>query len=71
MTDLSWPNTVPGPCCKCDGSGVYRWSKVVNSRVVLQEGDCYSCRGTGRQDRRQIARNVAYNRHNIGRVLDG
>lgn len=70
MYDLSQPNDKPGTCAKCKGSGVYRWGAVVNG-VPQHGGTCFSCRGTGRQDRRQIRRNRAYNRHKVAALLRG
>jgi DnaJ-class molecular chaperone len=64
MYDLAVPNTKPGPCAKCQGRGTYGWGAVVNG-VPSKSGTCWSCKGTGRQDRRDIRRNEVYNRHKI------
>lgn len=68
MYDLSQPNAAPGPCTKCRGSGVYGWGACVNGKMT-HSGPCHSCGGTGRQRRSDIARNHAYNRHKINRLL--
>jgi DnaJ-class molecular chaperone len=68
MYDLSEPNAAPGPCCKCRGSGVYGWGPTVNGKI-RHEGTCWSCAGTGKQSRSDIARNRTYNRHKINRIL--
>lgn len=66
MSDFSMPNEKPGTCCKCQGTGVYRWNGGVrNGKPVVKSGSCHSCRGTGNQDQKQIARNVCYNRHKV------
>lgn len=67
MYDLSQPNTQPGPCGKCRGTGQYHWGGTMNGRPV-KSGACHSCGGTGHQDRADIARNNAYNRHKIARL---
>lgn len=64
MYDLSQPNTEPGTCGKCKGTGEYHWGPVVNGKPS-KSGTCYSCGGTGHQDRKQINRNRAYNRHKV------
>jgi hypothetical protein len=68
LFDLAVPNSEPGPCAKCRGSGVYRWGAIVNGRATHQ-GRCHSCKGTGKQTVRDIHRNVAYNRHKVGAVM--
>lgn len=69
MTDFAVPNSKPGKCAKCNGSGKYRWGgAVVNGVWKGKEGDCYSCGGTGVQTRRDIGRNVAYNRHKMAEI---
>lgn len=68
MYDLSQPNAKPGPCDKCKGTGTYRWGASVNGRMS-HAGTCFSCRGTGRQDGRQIRTNHTYNRHKIARMF--
>lgn len=66
MTDLSVPNSTPGTCAKCSGSGTYRWAgRMENGVWKGKSGDCHSCRGTGEQTQRDIYRNVAYNRHKV------
>lgn len=70
MYDLSQPNDAPGVCCKCKGSGVYRWGATVNGRAAHQ-GTCFSCRGTGKQSRRQIQRNRDYNRYKVAAIVRG
>ena len=64
MYDFAVPNAKPGVCEKCKGSGVYRWGAVVNGKCA-HEGTCFSCKGTGKQTKRDIRRNVAYNRHKL------
>lgn len=64
MYDMSQPNEKPGTCGKCRGSGEYRWGGTINGKSRFS-GSCHSCGGTGHQDRRDIARNNAYNRHKI------
>jgi excinuclease UvrABC ATPase subunit len=64
MYDFSVPNTKPGKCAKCNGTGRYSWGAVVNGRPT-HSGQCHSCQGTGKQTRSDIARNNAYNRHKI------
>jgi hypothetical protein len=63
MYDLSQPNDEPGECCKCRGTGIYRWG--MNGS---KEGLCFSCGGAGKQTRSDIGRNCAYNRHKIARI---
>jgi DnaJ-class molecular chaperone len=67
MYDFAVPNVKPGRCEKCSGSGRYSWGAVVNGRPT-HSGACHSCNGSGRQSRRDIARNMAYNRHKIARI---
>ncbi len=67
MYDLSVPNAKPGACAKCKGSGLYAWGAVVNGKPE-HSGTCFSCRGTGRQDRQQIRRNKTYNRFKIAEI---
>lgn len=69
MYDLSQPNEKPGACRKCSGSGVYRWGATVNG-VSQHSGECYSCRGTGKQSAKQIRRNHTYNRHKLSELVD-
>lgn len=68
MYDLSQPNDREGTCVKCKGSGRYAWGAFVNGKPT-HSGMCYSCRGTGKQDRRQIKRNETYNRHKIAKIF--
>jgi hypothetical protein len=69
MSDFSVPNASPGRCCKCSGSGIYRWAgATVNGVWRGKEGVCHSCQGTGFQDKGQIARNVGYNRHKLSEM---
>lgn len=68
MYDFSVPNAKPGPCAKCNGTGVYRWGATVNGRSE-HSGTCFSCRGTGKQSRRQIARNRTYNRYKLAAIV--
>lgn len=70
MYDLSQPNTRPGTCCKCKGTGVYRWGASVNGKMT-HEGQCHSCRGTGHQTQRQIKRNETYNNFKIASIIRG
>ena len=67
MYDLSSPNSKPGTCNKCQGTGRYSWGAVVNGQPS-KSGTCFSCKGTGRQKRDDIARNHAYNRYKINRM---
>ena len=64
MTDFAMPNDKPGVCCKCRGTGEYRWGTFTNGKAS-NSGKCFSCRGTGKQDRRQIMRNETYNRFKV------
>lgn len=68
MYDLSVPNDKPGVCAKCKGAGAYGWGACVNG-VMQHSGPCFSCKGTGKQETRDIKRNHAYNRHKITRIL--
>jgi DnaJ-class molecular chaperone len=67
MYDLAVPAEIPGKCPKCNGSGEYRWGAVINGQAS-KSGSCHSCRGTGKQDRSQILRNIAYNRYKIAMI---
>jgi DnaJ-class molecular chaperone len=67
MYDLSQPNDKPGQCCKCRGTGIYKWGATVNGKTACS-GPCYSCQGTGKQSTGQIKRNKAYNRYKIARM---
>lgn len=67
MYDLSMPNDRPGPCCKCRGTGTYAWGGSSNGKPG-HTGTCFSCQGTGKQSRKQIARNYSYNVHKIARI---
>jgi len=69
MYDLSQPNEAPGTCCKCRGTGVYSWGAVVNG-VPAKSGPCFSCGGTGKQSRHDIARNHTYNRHKVRELFN-
>jgi len=60
MYDMSQPNDKPGVCCKCKGTGTYKWGACVNGKMT-HGGTCWSCQGTGKQDKRQIRRNIDYN----------
>lgn len=64
MYDLSVPNSKPGLCAKCRGTGQYSWGAVVNGKPT-HVGPCHSCQGTGQQSARDIKRNEAYNRYKI------
>ena len=68
MYDLSVPNSKPGPCAKCAGTGSYKWSATEAGRAIVKAGPCYSCRGTGEQRRDDIRRNSTYNRFKIARL---
>jgi DnaJ-class molecular chaperone len=70
MYDLSEPADQPGRCPKCRGTGLYCWGGTINGKPV-HSGPCHSCNGTGKQDKAQIARNQAYNRHKINRLMRG
>jgi len=67
MYDFSIANEKPGTCSKCNGSGEFRWGALTNGKPS-KSGPCHSCRGTGMQDRKQIARNHSYNRYKIALV---
>jgi DnaJ-class molecular chaperone len=67
MYDLSVPNAKPGPCAKCKGSGSYSWGACVNGKMT-HSGKCFSCRGTGKQDTKQIRRNHTYNRYKVATI---
>jgi DnaJ-class molecular chaperone len=64
MYDLSQPNSKPGTCVKCKGSGLYQWGACVNGKMT-HAGKCFSCKGTGEQTTTQIKTNHAYNKHKI------
>jgi DnaJ-class molecular chaperone len=70
MYDMAQPNAAPGTCCKCNGTGTYCWGAMVNGQPS-KSGPCHSCRGTGKQTRSQIFRNVAYNRHKLAVLANG
>jgi DnaJ-class molecular chaperone len=70
MYDLAQPNDKPGVCCKCRGTGTYRWGASINGKSQF-EGTCHSCRGTGQQSGRQIKINETYNRHKIAMICQG
>lgn len=67
MYDLSQPNSKPGVCVKCKGTGRYGWGASINGRMQFS-GKCHSCGGTGQQTGRDIKRNEAYNRHKIATI---
>lgn len=67
MYDFAVPNTKPGKCEKCSGSGTYRWGATVNGQP-RHSGPCHSCGGTGEQSVKDIRRNQAYNRHKIALI---
>lgn len=62
--DFSIPNSEPGACQKCKGTGIYGWGAMVNG-TMQHQGTCFSCRGTGQQDAKQIKRNMTYNKHKL------
>ncbi len=68
MYDLSQPNSVPGKCVKCRGTGVYCWGGTVNG-VPRKSGPCHSCGGKGHQTARDIQRDHAYNKHKLRTIL--
>lgn len=68
MFDLSQPNEKPGACRKCHGTGIYYFGAVINGKPT-RSGECFSCRGTGNQDRTQILRNETYNRYKIAEIF--
>jgi DnaJ-class molecular chaperone len=70
MYDLSQPNDKPGICCKCKGSGQYGWGASVNGKMS-HSGTCFSCRGTGKQSKKQIGRNRTYNRYKVAEICRG
>ena len=66
MSDFAVPNSKPGVCAKCNGSGVFRFGgAVVNGVFTGNSGTCWSCRGTGKQTTQDIRRNVCYNNHKV------
>lgn len=67
MYDLSQPNSKPGVCVKCKGSGRYSWGACVNGKMS-NSGTCFSCRGTGKQSTVQIKRNRTYNKYKISAI---
>lgn len=67
MYDLAYPAEAPGTCPKCRGTGTYNWGGTVNGKPV-HTGQCFSCRGTGKQDKTQIKRNHTYNRYKIAQI---
>ena len=68
MYDLAYENANAGQCGKCRGMGIYSWGGTVNGKPRYS-GKCFSCRGTGKQDRAQIRNNEVYNRHKIRRIF--
>jgi DnaJ-class molecular chaperone len=68
MSDFAMPNEKPGKCCKCSGTGEYRWQVTVQGKPAVKAATCYSCGGTGEQTRSDIARNNAYNRHKLASI---
>jgi DnaJ-class molecular chaperone len=68
MYDLSVPNSEPGACAKCNGSGLYHWQKTVQDKPVVEQGQCNACRGTGQQTQADIYRNRAFNKHQLARM---
>jgi DnaJ-class molecular chaperone len=66
--DVSAPNASPGRCGQCRGSGVQRWGPSVNG-VGKYAGACNACRSVGHQGRADIARNHAFYRHQLRRIL--
>lgn len=71
MTDFAVPNAKPGKCAKCNGSGVYRWGGgTVNGKFNGHSGACHSCGGSGEQSHSDIARNKAFNRHQLRRAFN-
>lgn len=67
--DLSVPNSKPGKCAKCRGTGLYCWGGTVNGKPV-RSGPCHSCQGTGKQTKSDISRNTAYNRYKIASLFN-
>jgi DnaJ-class molecular chaperone len=68
MYDLSQPNSEPGTCTKCKGTGTYSWGAMVNGKMT-NTGTCFSCRGTGQQSAKQIKTNHAYNHFKIRTIM--
>ena len=68
MYDLSQPNSKPGKCVKCKGTGEYKWGACINGKMS-HVGPCYSCKGTGHQTQKQIKTNHGYNRFKIARIV--
>jgi DnaJ-class molecular chaperone len=67
MYDFSQPNSKPGQCIKCKGTGTYQWGASVNGKMT-HSGSCHSCGGTGKQTQKDIKRNHAYNRHKLSEM---
>jgi hypothetical protein len=68
MYDLSQPNSTPGQCAKCRGTGTYCWGAVVNGKPT-HSGMCFSCQGTGKQSSKQIRRNRTYNKYKVAEII--
>lgn len=64
MADFAVPNRKPGRCEKCAGTGTYSWGGTINGAPRFV-GKCWSCKGTGKQSRRDIRRNETYNRYKV------
>lgn len=55
---ISVARTVTFPCSKCQGSGVYHWGALdMTTGHWTCSGECYRCRGKGRQTCSDIKRN--------------
>ena len=68
MYDFAVPNSKPGTCAKCNGTGIYSWGANRNNGKTAHSGTCWSCAGTGKQTKADIKRNVAYNRHKLATI---
>jgi RecJ-like exonuclease len=56
-------------CERCHGTGQYRGVSKKNGRPI--GGDCYRCQGKGWQDRDDVKRNRAYDRHQFEEAMRG
>jgi hypothetical protein len=54
---LAKVNVTPGVCVKCQGTGTFKWKEDGEDK----QGRCFSCRGMGRQSKKQILKNTYYN----------
>ena len=66
MYDMSVPNSKPGTCAKCNGTGTFQWAGGYGK---VKSGPCHACRATGKQTVRDMYRNEADNRHKLSRMV--